>query len=245
MLSEKPWRADKVFQLGIAQLVCLCFGVFIAGVLHEIGVKGFKVEGGFGFTLVGTLSFQGAACLLMILFLRQHQIAWADALGLHGPARGRALVLAVAVAALILPVAWLLQSASFVALEKLGMNPSTQYAVKLLEDSRSIGEQIYLGLFTIVAAPVAEEFIFRGVLYPFLKRLGYPRLALWGVSSAFALVHVDVARFLPLLALALALTWLYERTDNLLAPIAAHSLFNATNFALFFLDSVSRSPVPK
>ncbi len=30
--------------------------------------------------------------------------------------------------------------------------------------------------------------------------------------------------------LALVLTWLYEKTDNLLAPIAAHSLFNALNF---------------
>jgi membrane protease YdiL (CAAX protease family) len=28
------------------------------------------------------------------------------------------------------------------------------------------------------------------------------------------------------------LTWLYEYTDSLIAPIAGHSLFNATNFAL-------------
>ena len=33
-----------------------------------------------------------------------------------------------------------------------------------------------------------------------------------------------------LFALALALTWLYERTDNLLAPITAHALFNAANY---------------
>jgi membrane protease YdiL (CAAX protease family) len=30
--------------------------------------------------------------------------------------------------------------------------------------------------------------------------------------------------------LALVLTWLYEETNNLLAPIACHSLFNAVNF---------------
>jgi hypothetical protein len=30
----------------------------------------------------------------------------------------------------------------------------------------------------------------------------------------------------------LALTWLYEQTDCLLAPIAAHSLFNSVGFIM-------------
>jgi membrane protease YdiL (CAAX protease family) len=42
--------------------------------------------------------------------------------------------------------------------------------------------------------------------------------------------------FLPLTLLALALTWLYERTNNLLAPILAHSLFNGVNFLLFIIE---------
>jgi membrane protease YdiL (CAAX protease family) len=37
---------------------------------------------------------------------------------------------------------------------------------------------------------------------------------------------MDAATLVPLFMLALALTWLYERTDNLLAPITMHSLFN-------------------
>jgi len=41
--------------------------------------------------------------------------------------------------------------------------------------------------------------------------------------------------FLPLFALAMLLTLLYERTNNLLAPITAHSLFNALNFALYYI----------
>ena len=37
--------------------------------------------------------------------------------------------------------------------------------------------------------------------------------------------------------LALLLTALYELTDNLLAPIVAHALFNALNFiTLFFVE---------
>ena len=39
----------------------------------------------------------------------------------------------------------------------------------------------------------------------------------------------------PLAVLALMLTALYERTDNLLAPITAHVLFNALNFAMLLV----------
>jgi membrane protease YdiL (CAAX protease family) len=41
--------------------------------------------------------------------------------------------------------------------------------------------------------------------------------------------------FLPLLVLAVALTMIYEWTDNLLAPIVAHGVFNGLNLAALFL----------
>src|SRR5450759_3774056 len=88
--------------------------------------------------------------------------------------------------------------------------------------------------FAVLLAPVAEEFIFRGMLYPFVKQLGSPRYALFGISAIFALIHLDAGTLVPLFVLALALTWLYEKTDNLLAPITAHALFNAANLVLFF-----------
>ena len=63
---------------------------------------------------------------------------------------------------------------------------------------------------------------------------------LFGVSALFAAIHFDAVTLVPLFALALALTWLYEKTDCLLAPIAAHSLFNAVNLvALDFLPQIN------
>ena len=87
-----------------------------------------------------------------------------------------------------------------------------------------------LALMAVAVAPVAEETLFRGILYPAIKAAGYPRLALWGTSILFGASHVNLVTFLPLTFLALALTWLYEKTDNLTAPILAHSLFNTANF---------------
>ena len=106
-------------------------------------------------------------------------------------------------------------------------------------------DRFALAVVAIVLAPISEEIIFRGILYPTVKRLGYPRLALWGVALLFAAIHASLPIFLPLFLLAVALTLLYEKTGNLLAPIAAHALFNALNFAMFFLanDSSPRLPI--
>jgi membrane protease YdiL (CAAX protease family) len=84
----------------------------------------------------------------------------------------------------------------------------------------------------VLLAPLAEEVLFRGILYPAIKQAGHPRLALWGTALLFAAVHLNVATFVPLTVLALVLTALYEWTNNLLAPIAAHVLFNAFNVVL-------------
>ena len=115
-----------------------------------------------------------------------------------------------------------------------------------LEKRGSCWMRVYLGAFAVVLAPVAEEFIFRGMLYPLVKQLGSPRYAFFGISAIFALIHLDAGTLVPLFVLALALTWLYEKTDNLLAPIVAHSLFNGANLVVLCLaEEFSRQlPAP-
>src|SRR5262249_9857803 len=100
---------------------------------------------------------------------------------------------------------------------------------------------LVLGVGTIAVAPFAEEILFRGILYPWIKAAGFPRIALWVTAIAFGAVHMNVMNFLPLFVLALVLTLLYEKTNNLMAPIAAHSLFNAVNFVMLLLQTASNS----
>ena len=232
MLSVKPWRGEAVLQFCGAQLFCFCLSLMLAGLLQKTGLAAFRAPDGFGAVLLVTLGFQGAAWLLMLFFFWQHQMGWREALGFRGPHLPRALLLAALTVIVLLPVALGLQQVSAMALAKLGWPPEEQMAVTLLAGTKSWGMRVYLGGFAVVLAPVAEEFIFRGMLFPFVKQLGWPRLAWFGVSFAFALIHDDAATFVPLFVLALALTWLYEKTDNLLAPIAAHSLFNAANLVI-------------
>lgn len=185
--------------------------------------------------MIATFSFQGMALVLAPFFLRRHQLAWREAFGFNGPRVKRALIFAVLTIAIVLPLVLRLDGALTRIAEWMGWHPDPQVAVQTAMGAKTRWERAYFGLFAIVVAPAAEEFIFRGVLYPFIKQLGWPRVACIGVSFLFAAIHVDLIRFLPLFVLALALTWLYEETDNLLAPITAHSVFNAVNFALLLI----------
>jgi membrane protease YdiL (CAAX protease family) len=231
MLSEKPWRAEAVIQLCAAQIACLCLGIIAVNVLHKLGIHGFTRDESFGNIVVGTLCFQGATWPLILFFLRQHDVGWRAALGFRGPKIKHPLFLTLAVI-IVFAVVLLLQGASIYTLEKLGWPTEDEAAVKLFTDAKSTWIIVYLGVFAVVIAPVAEEFIFRGMLFPFVKRLGFPKLAWFGTSFLFALIHFNLPTFVPLFVFALALTWLYEKTDNLLAPITAHALFNATNLVM-------------
>ena len=250
MLSRKPWQPEYVLTFCASLLAGFCFTSIVAWLLHGGRVVGFKNEDDFGFLLLGTLGVQGVAWILMLIFLRLHETGWREAFGFGAANLKKSLLLAVGVLVLALPLVWLLQSFSVAALARLGVPPENQRAVELLLAMKSVWARGYFFLFAVVIAPVAEEFIFRGVLYPFIKQLGSPRAAWFGVSAIFAGIHFDAGTFASLFALALVLTWLYEKTDCLLAPVAAHSLFNTANLvALHFLpqlnqwlENISREP---
>src|SRR5260221_9725236 len=232
MLSEKPWRAEAVIQFLAAQFAAYCLGGAALVTLHKFGAAGFRHDDDFGNILLVTMSFQGATWILIPIFLRQHGMNWRDAFGFRKSNLFRALIWAVILAIVILPVALELQRASVFLLEKIGWPVEDEAAVALVAGAKSLWLKIYLGVFAVILVPVAEEFIFRGVLFPFVKQLCHPGFAWFCVSALFAAIHFDAANFLPLFAFAFALTWLYETTDNLLAPIAAHSLFNTANLVI-------------
>ena len=237
MLSHKPWQTEAVMLLIAGVCACLCIGVFGAAVLQKSGLAAFQSPDSFGNVLLATLSFQGAAWVLILIFLKHHALDWRTAFGFRNANLKISLLIAIgAMAVAVLPVLYL-EKLSLLGLGKLGWPLEDQRAVDLLVNSKSFWLRGYLAFFAMVLAPVAEEFVFRGVLFPCLKQLGWPKLAWIGVSLLFAAIHLNAPTFLPLFVLALLFTWLYNATDCLLAPIAAHSLFNSFNVVLLFVQT--------
>jgi membrane protease YdiL (CAAX protease family) len=237
MLSQRPWRTEAVIQLVAGAFACLCLGVAIAGVLHNAGIPAFQSPDSFGNVLATTFGFQGATWVLIFVFLKWHAVTWREALGLRNPNWKKSILLAAGVLVLALPAVLGVEQLSVLALNKMGYPAEDQRAVELLVNTKSVWLRSYLALFAAVIAPVAEEFIFRGVLFPFIKQLGWPRLAWIGTSLLFALIHMNAATFIPLVVLALVFTWLYQKTDCLLASIVAHSLFNTANLIILFTQT--------
>jgi ABC-2 type transport system permease protein len=92
-----------------------------------------------------------------------------------------------------------------------------------------------LALFMLVAAPVVEELVYRGVLYPALRaRLGRG-WALAASAAIFAGVHPLLAwrPSVPVTQLlgGLIFAWSYEKTRSLLHPVVFHVIGNAAILA--------------
>jgi len=127
----------------------------------------------------------------------------------------------------------------------LHLETPPQEAVKILAQSTSGAENILLILFAVLVAPVTEELFFRAGLYRFLKSRLPENAAMVAASFLFALSHLNLESFLPLLVLGILLTKLYERTGHIAAPVLFHALFNLTTILLMLLfpeSSLSLQP---
>lgn len=230
MLSEKSWKPEAVLLLFAGVFFCIILGSVVTGAMNPQPQTGNNIS--ILQVVVAVASFHGAALVLVQFFLRAHKTTWQAAFGFTHSWK-RAVLFGVIGAVLFLPVGWGLQWLCGELMMRLHHKPAEQSMVQALRLVHRWNERITMMSIAVVIVPVAEETLFRGILYPLVKQNGFPRLALWGGAVFFAAMHFNVEKFLPLFALALLLTWLYERTDNLIASITAHSLFNAANLVAF------------
>lgn len=83
---------------------------------------------------------------------------------------------------------------------------------------------VLLGL-TVVAAPPAEEFIFRGLLFAGLRTTIPVAWAVVASAAIFALIHPTVA-VIPVFVVGCITAIAYQRTGWLLAPMLVHGIYN-------------------
>jgi uncharacterized protein len=117
-----------------------------------------------------------------------------------------------------------------------GSNPLLQI---VLEGKDSIALLLFF-LTAAVAAPLFEEFLFRGFLLPSLTRY-VPTWGAIGISGlVFGVAHLSLSEIVPLTTLGIILGIVYARTRNLLAPMLLHSLWNSSTLvSLYILGSGS------
>ena len=115
-----------------------------------------------------------------------------------------------------------------------GSNPLLSLALEARD-----GVALSIFFFTAaIAAPLFEEFLFRGFLLPSLTKYMSVGWAIILSAFLFALAHLSLSEILPLMTLGIILGIVYTRSRNLLAPMLLHSLWNSgTLVSLYILGS--------
>ena len=195
-------------------------------------------------TLIGAtiilVSTQAALLLVSWLFVyRPRALAGLPRFSGREPFKAAGLGVAWGVIAWV--VSTLLIGIAAVVLQQLGVEPEPQAAERAIE----LLNPVLVVLAIVVAAPIAEEIFFRGVVFNAWLREGGRRLAFIGSAVLFAVIHVSLVSLLPIFVLGLMLAWIYDRTGTLVAPIAMHATVNGISVALALLVrfDVVRLPV--
>ncbi len=124
---------------------------------------------------------------------------------------------------------------------------------------RSAAARYVIALLATFTAPLTEEFVYRGVLYPALQRLTGRIWAVAGVLALFTLVHVpqywpSYGVILTIGLLSFFLTSIRAYTGRILPCVVIHTVFNGIQsiwivFGPFLNDFIQRhmpgaKPVP-
>lgn len=225
-----PYRALDLPLIGLVFLLYFALTAMPAGADPEPLEQKFGPE-----VLIASIVFQLLLMGMVAGFVvwRVNLVEW---LGL----RWKSWPLSFAIAPLTVFFMWCFMGALFFSgwnawLERsLGIE-SMQDAVKLLQESK---DPLVIGLMAVAAvivAPVAEEVVFRGYLYPAAKRFCGPAGGILFSSLVFAAAHGNVVALLPLFILAILLCLIYEFTGSLWACISVHFLFNAATVSMQLL----------
>ncbi|MCE3263352.1 MAG: family intrarane metalloprotease protein [Pseudoduganella sp.] len=193
----------------MAAILFFLLQLLVLGALHLAGKPPSLQGATFAFALAGAIVY----ALARLVYWRSGtsgvprlwQGAWRDA-------RASALAWGVLMAlpALAAGALWL------ALLRHLGLMPAPPASAALA----------WLVPLAVLAAPLFEEFIFRGQVFGGLRR-SLPLLPALAASAAlFAVIHPPHA-MAPVFVLGLCTAYAAERSRSLLAPMLAHALYNA------------------
>lgn len=220
VISERSWNTQQVVIL-LAALFMLYFAAMFSGpFFYEEQIPFVR--------LMITLCIYTVLMVLIGITNKRNGGNWAVSLGM-GCSNLWKLVFAPVVYLAVIPLIILVSKGYHLLLEQLSSSEvELQEVAQIVSGNLSWLEVLYI-LTAIFVAPIYEEMMFRGVLFPYVvKRAGLaPAVVL--VSVLFAFMHFHLPSFVPLLMLSSALCLAYRHTGSLWTSIGVHMIFNAVS----------------
>lgn len=207
----------------------LAVGLFLAVWFLLLGRDALAADGErvveFRHIVVGALVY-GAILLFLVGLLLYRNVNVAEVFGLGRRTflhyLGRALLFLVAAYPLLMLMQVMVYGVA-------GGDFSPQEVVDFLQRAEAPRDRLAVVAMAVIVAPVAEEVIFRGYLYPVAKKFGGAAAGLIATSVLFAFLHGHAPSIPALTMLAVCLGLAYEKTGSLLVPMIMHAVFNTVS----------------
>lgn len=187
---------------------------------------------------IGYFAFVGIMTCGILEWIRNRRVV--DLFGLRTLRFPKIVVLSLlGGAAAFLICAWAVGEFSTRYLEGVFGELEVQEPVKMFQETQSLAHLSLSVVMACIAAPVVEEFLFRGYMYGTLRRLTNPVFSAVIIGGLFAVVHGNLPALLPLWVFSLLLSFAYEMTRCLWVPVGMHIFFNAANIALMLMPEAA------
>jgi hypothetical protein len=233
-------RADLLpaWQLTWPEFLLHALTVFGAGLLGSVamslGLRGIEMAADTR-TILASIGFQSGLLIGAVLVpLGLGHAPLAAPFNRHSLSSGFVVFL------IALPVITLVNVLWLGLLQLLGAPAEQQDLLRLFTETDSIPLLLILVTLATLVAPVAEELLFRALIFRYL-RTRIPRwIALLLPGLIFASLHVNwmtgdgLASFAPLVMLAVVFSLAYERTGRIGTVIVAHAFFNLHTILILF-----------
>ena len=119
-------------------------------------------------------------------------------------------------------------------LDMIGYAPPPQPVFEVFMEEKSNKILLFLTIFVSVFGPIMEEMFFRGFMYSAVKKRFGVLIGMILSASIFSALHTNIVGFLPIMVLGMFLTYLYEKTGSLAAPMVVHIIHNSVIIAFVF-----------
>ena len=233
--QETPrWRWSDLILISLGAGIILFIGVVLMGLI--LGLQGIDVNAGMvrptiEMSLVLTV-LEAVALIGGVYFfgMRRRGIGW-KGIGLRQISL-KWFIIVIVIALLGIPITGLITLLILQLLNQPFSNPQLDFLVPQDFSWPGAIGLVFLGGFVV---PFAEELLFRGVLYRFIR-------SRWGVwegvflsSLIFGAIHLDIAVGITAFILGIALALLFEYSHSLWTSILLHALNNTFRILLLYV----------
>jgi uncharacterized protein len=221
-----PWSGGDI-------AVALLTGTLLGGLLVFVLFSATAIDDVLSAnSMVGFIGITICVALLLnawFFALRRRGASWAAA-GFRPVGAGPLLTMVPAAIGLMILNAFVV----LITRALIGQTPTAREQLLVDRFEITLGELVWLLLVGVVAAPVVEEFIFRGLIFRYLRSKRGRSVAVIGSAAVFGLLHFIASLLVVLFVIGLVLALVADRYDSIYPSITLHALHNGLTIMILY-----------